>query len=141
MMRPKLWQVLFWPPVIGSEYRKKAIWMGCLASFFYAAIWGLIGLVGLIIFIIETHKIEIILTSLHQLIYSLIAATIGWGIYKRYKLAAIAGLSLAIIGLIVNWFIQGFIDRASICFLFMTYCFIHSTRGILAHHKAKKTLN
>jgi ABC-type proline/glycine betaine transport system permease subunit len=140
LMQPKMWQVLFWPPVIDPKYRKSAIWMGCFAAFFYAVNWGLIMLAGPIIYIFETHKTETLYTSLQGLIYFIIAASIGWGIYKRYKLATITGLALAIIGLIGNWIAKGFTARESILFLLMIFMFVHSTRGIFAHHETSNSL-
>ena len=137
-MQPKLWQVLFWPPVCDSKFRKNAILMGCFAAFFYAVVWGLIVLLGPIIYFAEIQKIETIFPSLQGLIYFIISASIGWGIYKRYKLATIAGLILSIIGLIGNFLTKGFIDRNAIIFLLMTYMFINSTRGIFAHHNVGK---
>ena len=86
-MQPKIWQVLFWPPVYDPKYREGAIWMGCFAAFSSAAIWGLIMLLGPIIYIFETHTIETLYTSLQGLVHFVIAASVGWGIYKKYKLA------------------------------------------------------
>ena len=134
-MQPKIWEVLFWPPVADPKYQKTAIWMGCIASFYYAISWGLIMLIGPIIYIFDTHTTKSLNTSIQGLIHFILAAAIGWGIYKRYKVATIIGLCLAILGLLGNLFTKGPQDRVTITFLFIVYMLVQSTRGILAHHR------
>ncbi len=135
VMQPKIWEVLFWPPVSDPKYRKTAIWMGSIASFYYAISWGLIMLIGSIIYIFDNPTSNSIITSIQGLIHFVIAAAIGWGIYKRYKVATITGLCLAVLGLVGNLFTKGPLDRVTITFLVIVFMLVHSTRGILAHHK------
>lgn len=71
---------------------------------------------------------------IEALIHLVVASLVGWGIYKKYKPAALAGLTLAFLGIIGNWFSKGIIDRNTVLSFLTTFMFLQSTRGILAHH-------
>jgi len=138
-MKLKAWQIIFWPPVTELKYINSAIWMGCFAALFYAVIWGLIAIVGLIIGLIN-QSAETFKTTLEASIHLSIALLIGWGIYKKHKIASISGLGLSIIGFIGNWYTKGIMDSNVIKCFIMTWLFLHSTRGIFAYHGSNEQM-
>ncbi len=138
-MQPKAWQAFFWPPVIDPKYRKSAIWMGCFASFFYAVMWGLMAIGGPIIYFFETQNVETLHKSFQAIIHFIIASSIGWGIYKKNKIATVAGLFLSIVGFI-NSLVIGDYNGGLMAWLCIIFMFVQSTRGIFAHHYVSKSL-
>jgi len=123
-----------WPPVSDQKDIQLTVWLGCFAALFYAGNWGLNILFGTIYGIITTDS-KTIFTALSSIAHFVIAASIGWGIYKKYKTATITGLLLSIIGFIGNGVAKGFTNTTSIICLVDVWMFVHSTRGIFAYHK------
>lgn len=122
-------------PVNDQRYQKRAIWLGCFASFFYPVNWGLVMLFGVAYGIFgqnsnASHRI------LEALVHLLVASLIGWGIYKRSKAATLTGLILALIGGIGNCFAKGILGKNTILSFLVAFMFVQSTRGIFAYHKA-----
>jgi hypothetical protein len=122
---------IFWPPVSDLKDIQITIWGGCFAAFFYAAIWGVGVLFGLVAIIIG--NLEAIGKTLEPLIHSTTAAAIGWGVRKKFRVAPVAGLLLS-----VYIFISSRLDITSIIMVVDAWLFIHATRGIFAHHKIRK---
>ena len=121
---------IFWPPVSDLKDIQITIWGGCFAAFFYAAIWGVGVLFGLVAIIIG--NLEAIGKTLEPLIHLTTAAAIGWGVRKRFRVAPVAGLVLA-----VYIFISSRLDITSIIMVVDAWLFIHATRGIFAYHKIR----
>ena len=132
-MITKRWQI-FWPPVSDLKDIQITIWLGCFAAFFYAVSWGVIVLFGSIYGIITANS-EAIGKMLEALIHLTIATAIGWGIYKKFKSAPIAGVVLAVAGFVGNYVTRGLTNTTSIIMLIDAWAFIQSTRGIFAYHK------
>jgi hypothetical protein len=128
----KRWQ-FFWPPVSDFKDIQLTVWVGCFAAFFYAGNWGLIMIFGAISGI-ATASTEALPKALEALIHFTIAGSIGWGIYKKYKAATIAGLVLAVIGFSGNLVTKGLVNKTSIIMLVNVWAFVQSTRGIFAFH-------
>ena len=131
------WQIC-WPPVSDSKEIQITVWMGCIGAAFYALNWGATMLLGPIIYIFETHDFKTILTSLKAVLYFLIVASIGWGIYKKNRIATTAALSLALVAFIGSLASEDIKVRNVISALVSTFMFLHSTRGIFAYHKINK---
>jgi hypothetical protein len=135
-MMASRWQIC-WPPVSDTKEIRLTIWLGCFAAFFYAVQWGLLLIVDAI-YAIVTSNSEIIPKALEGLLHFTISAVIGWGIYKKYKAAPIAGLILASYGFIGNLITKGIFNRSSIILFIDSWMFLQSMRGIFAFHKMNK---
>jgi hypothetical protein len=122
---------IFWPPVSDLKDIQITIWGGCFAAFFYAAIWGVGVLFGLVAIIIG--NLEAIGKTLEPLIHLTTAAAIGWGVRNKFRVAPVAGLVLS-----VYIFISSRLDITSIIMVVDAWLFIHATRGIFAYHKIRK---
>jgi len=139
--QPKRWQVLLWPPVADEQYRKYIIKVGYFVAFFYAAYWGLVGLVLTVCAIIG-HDCGAAYTPLETLIRILIGVGVGWGTLKRSRIAVSAGLILPLAVFIGHWITNGFTSKHSIQWLYsiqwliLVEIFAHSTRAVFAYHKA-----
>ena len=134
-MITKRWQI-FWPPVSDLKDIQLTIWGGCFAAFFYAAIYGVGVLFGLVAIIIGNS--DAIGKILEPVIRSTIAAAIGWGVYKKFRAAPVAGLILSAYFFIGTSLSRGFIDTTTIIMILDVWLFIHATRGIFAYHKIRK---
>ncbi|MGZ6219783.1 MAG: hypothetical protein ACXWMV_07265 [Syntrophales bacterium] len=134
-MITKRWQI-FWPPVSDLKDIQLTIWGGCFAAFFYAAIWGVGVLFGSIAVI--TGNSEAIAKTLQPLIHSTIAAAIGWGVRKKFRVAPVAGLVLSTYIFIGSCLSRGSFDITAIVMVVDAWLFIHATRGIFAYHKIRK---
>jgi uncharacterized membrane protein YGL010W len=109
--------------------------MGVLAAFFNAVNYAIVASAGPIMYLSEPRR-ETLMTSLRLFVIGSVAALIGWGIYRKKKVASVAGLVLSTIALIANAMDSGILHANSLYFVFMAYMFIQSTRGIFAFHKA-----
>ena len=88
-----------------------------------------------LIFIFDNPTPDSIKPSIQGLIHFMLAAAIGWGIYKRHKAATIIGLCLAVLGLFGNLYTKGPGARVTISFLIIVFMLLQSTRGAFAHHQ------
>lgn len=131
----KRWQVLLWPPVADEKYRKVMIWVGCFAAFFYAANWGLTVLVGAGVRFLE-HDTAAAQTILVAIPHFLIALVIGWGILKKSRIAASAGLVFSLTGFIASWVTDGLTSKNSAQYFFAAWMLAQSVRAIFAYHRA-----
>jgi hypothetical protein len=134
-MITKRWQI-FWPPVSDPRDIQLTIWGGCFAAFFYAAIYGVGVLFGLVAIIIG--NLDAIGKILEPVIRSTIAAAIGWGVYKKFRAAPVAGLVLSAYFFIGTSLSRGSFDTIAIIMVVDAWLFIHATRGIFAYHKIRK---
>ncbi len=122
---------IFWPPVSDLRDIQLTIWGGSFAAFFYAAIWGVGVLFGLLAIIIG--NLEAIGKTVEPLIHSTTAAAIGWGVRKKFRVAPVAGVVLS-----AYIFISSRLDITSIIMVVDGWLFIHATHGIFAYHKITK---
>lgn len=124
-----------WPPAADEKFRKGMLWAGCIAAFFYAAIWGLIVLAGAVVWFVErdTSATRTFLTAIPHF---LIALAVGWGILKKSRTAALTGLVLTLAGVIAAWVASGPISRDSIQFLIFAWMLAQSVRATFAYHRA-----
>ena len=127
---------IFWPPVSDLKDIQITIWGGCFAAFFYAAIWGVGVLFGLVAIIIG--NLEAIGKTMEPLIHSTTAAAIGWGVRKKFRVAPVAGLVLSAYFFIGSCLSRNFINSTTIIMVLDVWLFIHATRGIFAYHKIRK---
>jgi hypothetical protein len=128
--QPRIWY-LFWPPVTDDYWRRSAILAGYIA-FFPATIWGLIAIVGAVLILIATD-LGAALREIEALAHTTVSLAIGWGIYKRSRIAAIAGLVWSLAGLAFG--LVTLAHRYIVPNLAFAFAFTHSCRGIFKHRR------
>jgi hypothetical protein len=112
--------------------------MGCIAACIYIFQAGLLVLFGPFIIIFDTRNLADAQALLRPLIILIVASSIGWGIYKKNKIAAVAGLTLTFTAFILSLSYNGIKGKDTISDLVTAFMFLHSTRGIFAYHKIIK---
>lgn len=114
-----------WPSIVDTISAQKASKQGLLASSWCA---------GATIFLVILAKLGEQVASFDMLALAdaFLFILIGWGIYKLYRFAAIAGLALYILERISMWVEHG--PKNPVIALIIMLMFVNAIRGIFAYH-------
>jgi hypothetical protein len=133
-MMTSRWQIC-WPPVSDQRDIQVTVRMGCIAAGFFVFKAGLLVLFGPFIILFETRNLVDAQALLQPLAILLIALSIGWGIYKKKRVATVAGLALMLSGLILSLASHGIKGKDTLLYFLSSFMFLHATRGIFSYHK------
>jgi len=97
---------------------------------------------GAAVLIVTANVVKIFFISfdMAQLIYAILFVVIALGIYKMYRIAAVAGLFIYLSGRFVIWYNHGFPDAILriIILIILMLMFINAIRGTFAYHSASR---
>ncbi len=118
-----------WPPVTDATSAQKASKQG---------LWACAWCAGATLFLVVLSVLGVRLFDfdIWALLDVLLFIVIGWGIYKMYRFAAMAGLALYIIERAFMWAEYG--PKNPVIALIISLMFINSIRGIYAYHRYGK---
>lgn len=118
-----------WPAIFDATSAENAAKQG-----FWAALYCCVATIILVV--LASSGVQLGGFNLYALTDAFLFAVIGFGIWKKSRTAAIAGLLLYVIERIDAWMTSG--PKSPVMALIITLFFIHSVRGTFALHKFKK---
>jgi hypothetical protein len=120
----------WWPDVSNLRNAQKAIRYGFVAAVIVASVTAIVGLVTLYI-----HEPIMGVYGRPALFSAVLYAAIGFGIYRRSRVAAVCGLLLFLIDRLVTLTTQPLNSGGIVVAAILALYFIHGVRGTFAYRK------
>jgi hypothetical protein len=117
---------LIWPPLETAEQARKAANYGVIAAVFISLVTALVASWAM-----GARKTALGFIDGLAFIDAIIFACVAFGIYKRSRFAAIAGLAFFLYEKIYQVIVTGHLEGAWMAII-LTVCFVHATRGVYA---------